>query len=770
MVRHNNQLPDNLPQLQNLIKRDPDSYRDEFLQQYHHFHSVLDIFRLEPDKENKSLCESIMFLAQVAQCYLEELKTFPQTLVDLLKTHSTTLDPEMRNTFCRALILLRNKNLISPLDLLELFFQLLRCPDKALRTFLENHIINDIKNMNAKQKDMKLNATLQSFMYTMLRDTNPKAAKMSVDIMIELYRKQVWNDAKTVNVIANVGCFSKISKVLVASLKFFLGTDQQDEEEDEEDSDREMDLKGIMMAAKVNKKTKKRKKKVEAAKKLYTQAQKKKKRPVAFNFSAIHLIHNPQGMAENLFKQLQDGNERFEVKLMHLDVISRLIGIHELFLFSFYPYISRFIQPHQRQVTRILQFAAQASHELIPPDIIEPVIKTLVNNFVTERNSSDVMAIGLNAVREICVRCPLAMNEDLLQDLTMYKNYKEKSVMMASKALIMLYREQMPNLLTKKDRGRPTEASVEVKPKRYGEIVAADYIPGTEALLREDAPELEEEAGAAGNESDSDWVDVDSSEDEADAVLREARSKKGIVMIKSSKHKNEEVEEEEDSEEEDDDEEEEDDEEDDDDEGEWEDCSEEEEIVEEKKVKRSKQARKQEKRKQKKKIPTVTKATAAEPETADNETDETVKNGEQTLNTTEAMQELALTKIFTDADFARIEQERVKKQLTHHSRKRQLETERSEFVKLDAIEMIYKRRKADKQSRVETMQKGREDREKFGYKDNRMNPHCSKTNREKQKNKNFSMIRHKVRGKVKKSFRDKQVALRKHLLHVKKMK
>lgn len=29
MVRHNNQLPNNLPQLQNLIKRDPASYKEE---------------------------------------------------------------------------------------------------------------------------------------------------------------------------------------------------------------------------------------------------------------------------------------------------------------------------------------------------------------------------------------------------------------------------------------------------------------------------------------------------------------------------------------------------------------------------------------------------------------------------------------------------------------------------------------------------------------------------------------------------------------------
>ena len=49
----------------------------------------------------------------------------------------------------------------------------------------------------------------------------------------------------------------------------------------------------------------------------------------------------------------------------------------------------------------------QAAHELVPPDAIEPVLRAIVNNFVTERNSSEVMAIGLNAVRELCKRCPL---------------------------------------------------------------------------------------------------------------------------------------------------------------------------------------------------------------------------------------------------------------------------------------------------------------------------------------------------------------------------
>ena len=54
--------------------------------------------------------------------------------------------------------------------------------------------------------------TLQNFMYTMLRDNNPVAAKKSLDVMIELYRKNIWKDAKTVNVI-KTACLSPTTKV-----------------------------------------------------------------------------------------------------------------------------------------------------------------------------------------------------------------------------------------------------------------------------------------------------------------------------------------------------------------------------------------------------------------------------------------------------------------------------------------------------------------------------------------------------------------------------
>ena len=59
-------------------------------------------------------------------------------------------------------------------------------------------------------------------------------------------------------------------------------------------------------------------------------------------------------------------------------------------------------------------------------------------------------------------------------------------------------------------------------------------------------------------------------------------------------------------------------------------------------------------------------------------------------------------------------------------------------------------------------QAGREGREKYGRKQQRMNPHASTTNKEKRKNKPFMMMKqkHGIKHKQKRSFREKQVCER----------
>jgi hypothetical protein len=60
------------------------------------------------------------------------------------------------------------------------------------------------------------------------------------------------------------------------------------------------------------------------------------------------LIHDAQGMAERLFTQLRKSTDRFDVRLIMMNVISRLIGAHDLVLLNFYPFITKYMQPKQK--------------------------------------------------------------------------------------------------------------------------------------------------------------------------------------------------------------------------------------------------------------------------------------------------------------------------------------------------------------------------------------------------------------------------------------
>lgn len=64
----------------------------------------------------------------------------------------------------------------------------------------------------------------------------------------------------------------------------------------------------------------------------------------------------------------------------------------ELCLFSFF--LSVVLSISVVEVVHLLTYAAQAMHQMVPPDVGETLLKTIANNFITERNSSEVMAVG----------------------------------------------------------------------------------------------------------------------------------------------------------------------------------------------------------------------------------------------------------------------------------------------------------------------------------------------------------------------------------------
>lgn len=123
-----------------------------------------------------------------------------------------------------------------------------------------------------------------------------------------------------------------------------------------------------MVALRVGKKTQKRQKKTDKAVKALKK-EKKSKKVESYQYSALNLLYDPQDFSEKLFKEVETTNESFELKIMMLELIARLIGIHQLYLLNYYAFLIRFINPHQREVAKMLWFAAIASHELVPPEV-----------------------------------------------------------------------------------------------------------------------------------------------------------------------------------------------------------------------------------------------------------------------------------------------------------------------------------------------------------------------------------------------------------------
>ena len=277
-------------------------------------------------------------------------------------------------------------------------------------------------------------------------------------------------------------------KIVVGGVRFFLGGDKEREEMEDESSDDEgVDMGKLKHQMGINKKSKKKARVMENAVAAVKKKERRKKQPHPLNFSAFHLLHDPQGFAETLFsKHLQNTNSKLnlEQKLLVLQLVSRLVGLHKLTVISLYSYFIKYLTPRQPSVTSFLASLAQSTHSLVPPDVLEPLIQKIANEFVSEAAAAEIASAGLNAIREICVRQPLAMNDTLLQDLVMYRKSKDKGVMMAAKGLLSLYREVGADMLKKRDRGKEAAMGLrsgERKERRFGEEEAGE-IEGIELL------------------------------------------------------------------------------------------------------------------------------------------------------------------------------------------------------------------------------------------------------------------------------------------------
>ncbi|KAJ0425712.1 SDA1-domain-containing protein [Aspergillus carlsbadensis] len=512
-----------LPNLQHKLRRDPKSYIEDFRAQHYQYESHREIFMAAPSSATDtgiiSLRELIDFIAHVADCYPDITKNFVQELIDMLTQHHLLLEPELREKIVGSLVLLRKKELMDSATLLQTLFPILiSTPSKTLRALIFQKILMDLRSSNAKTTNHKLNRTMQTVLFNLVTsDRTSSKGLWAIKLTRELWKRQIWTDAKAVEVMKEAA-LAENEKVIVGGVRFFLGGDKEREEMEEESSDDDaIDIGKVKHQVGINKKTKKKARAVEKAKATVQRRERKKNQPHPLNFSALHLLHDPQGFAESLFsRHLQSSKSKLnlEQKLMVLQLVTRLVGLHKLHIMHLYSYFQKYLTPRQPSVTSFLASLAQASHDLVPPDDLEPLVLKIANEFVSEAAASEVASAGLNAIREICARQPLAMNETLLQDLVMYRKSKDKGVVMAARGLLSLYRDLNPEMLKRRDRGKDASIGLqhgEKQVKRFG-AQEAGGIEGLELLEKwkeEERKRKRAEKGLASDEEDDEEEEED---------------------------------------------------------------------------------------------------------------------------------------------------------------------------------------------------------------------------------------------------------------------
>ncbi|CEI65415.1 Protein SDA1 [Fusarium venenatum] len=709
--------------LQQKIRRDPRSYKEEFLKQLEQYEAQREIFLVSPSTASADSVESfhniIDLIAHVADCYKEETATFPDDLKEILTQHHVVLHPDLREKIVGSLVLLRRKEVIDSTSVLTTLFPILvSSPSKTLRETLFQKILADLRNSNTKSINHPLNRTVQTVLYNLVTaDRDSPRAIWAIKLTREMWKRQFWTDAKPVDVMKEA-CLSNNEKVVVGAVRFFLGGDKEREELEDESSDEEVDLSQVKHQMGINKKTKKSKKAYDRAVDKVKRSERKKNKPHPLNFSALHLLHDPQSFAEELFsKHLQNTKAKLslDTKILVTQLVTRLVGLHKLTIVALYSWFIKFLTPKQHSVTSFLASLAQAVHNLVPPDVLEPLLTKIANEFVSEASAAEVAAAGLNSIREICARQPLAMSDTLLQDLVQYRKSKDKGVMMAAKGLLSLYREVGAELLKKRDRGK--NATINLKSgiqaqRKFGEEEAGG-IEGLDLLEKWKEEEKKKKRLAMGLPEDAATDEEEENKDDEWEIGSDDSSDSGewINVYHSS------------------------DEEDDDDEP----------------------------------------ASKKQKTEADIAADERAKKAlEEKEAEIDRISKLATTTVLTPADLAKLQELRMSSQVDKalgSRRKRQKELEdrhRDDGLTAEQIEAPARLRKLTKEERAELAKEGKPDRDEHkstqAIRKSKMQAQGKSTsNREKARNKNIFMTMGKAKSKNKRSLIETRKVLTRHI-------
>jgi protein SDA1 len=427
--------------MQDFVFRDPGEHVEEIRAGFDEFSSLLALYADQPQDIDKRFLKLLFDLSHIIHHH-DFARQFADLVLGFTETHPESIPAKVRLQFVHSIMLLHGRSVIDTAVAINKLIPLLRLNDKECRRCIYGHFINSLAfhQTNATKRE------LQKFVSP---EHDARVAFKVLQLIVDLFHKENADDAKTINFIARCLAMTD-ARIVNVVVSFFLDPYIS---KPEADLNVEEERRKAELRLKVSVKTAAREKKLEKAKRL--------KIPVAADpVQVIGFLDDPNRFALRLFTLLSSPEDTKvfkarESQMRAMSLLSKVICSFQLDFDAFFNWATRFVRPSYDEVTRVLAIVANAVHETTSNDTLADLLRTIADRFVADHLDEEVMIVGMNAIREICARNAGGMTEDLAGDLVQYKRSPVKGIVVATRGIVKVLREVAPDLLPKRERGRP---------------------------------------------------------------------------------------------------------------------------------------------------------------------------------------------------------------------------------------------------------------------------------------------------------------------------
>ena len=437
-----------LPLLKDKLKKEGNTYIEEFNRVLALFKEQFNVFMFFPNKKIDGFHNFLIFFAQLASDFPGQLIFFGKNLVKIISENYLIIPHETRLKIIDALSILCKTGNLPVVEVVPLYFNLLKCQDKILRKRLTETIVAILTKINEKHKNVQINKFLQNYVEGLLGDPNQKLARKTLNIVINLYKKNIWNDRRVINLISDVCVNSTDIKMCSAGCQFFL-CDYEDIDSELKSSEEENDLEELKNKYKLlgknkgsSKKTKKNKEKLlKLIKAIENKDNKLNKFKVNQNFMPIDQLNDPMSFCDGLYKRfnkLSVGNFKHKLKILRL--LGRVLGRHKLVHSNFYNTMVTLLRVDQKDINVILASLIESCHDQIPPNVLDNVINKLFDVFISDIFPAKQITLGLTTLSHIIERCPYILEPKYFSVCEDLRRFKNKSVTNAAKNVVNLHK------------------------------------------------------------------------------------------------------------------------------------------------------------------------------------------------------------------------------------------------------------------------------------------------------------------------------------------